>query len=185
MLFSMSMEKLFKKKSEGPPGPENPERDKKTVGLASVAWEAKFNKGYTDVRRIVEIRDRLVVEGAIEAHEANSLPEVRAAGERTLAASLHPDAIHHAAFNTGDFIAERNKWVEAGIFTADEANSLPKIRSIAQGDLFRTAAAINFDQNMLQEVQKHWIEAGILSEAEAGRLIQEGEAKRKEHVPGA
>jgi polyhydroxyalkanoate synthesis regulator phasin len=185
MLTSMSMEGVFKKRTESISRPSNPEEDKKARAFASIAWEAKFNRGYTDVVRLVEIRDRLVAEGTIEAREANSLPEVRAAGERSLAVTLQPDAIHHAAFNTERFIAERNRWVEAGIFTTEEANGLPRIRGIARDDLFGAAAAVNSDQNMLLEVKNRLVEVGILSQDEAEHLIQEGEAKRRAHVTGA
>jgi hypothetical protein len=83
-----------------------------------------------NILRYTQTRDALVSKGIVTTDQANHLPEVRAFTLQLLLMALHPEersdfAHFNPAFN---YWQMRGLLVDAGIITADEADSDPRIR---------------------------------------------------------
>jgi polyhydroxyalkanoate synthesis regulator phasin len=154
--------------------------------IEDIEWFLRSHERYIPIDGLIELRDKWVTRGAVTAAEVNALPAVRKAAERTLAKLLAQDAVHHAGFNTDDYAEIRDKWVTSGVVTVEDANHFPRIRDIAENDLFDAASAINSPTETVQSLKERWVAVGVLTEEEADRLIKEGRAERERylHSPG-
>jgi hypothetical protein len=140
------------------------------------------SESYVPIEELVELRDKLIAWGAITEQSANKLPGMKKAAEHALGRMLRQDAMHYAGFNTDDYAEIRDKWVAAGIVTVDEANHFPRVREIAEDDLFNAASAVNSHPDTIESLKKHWIDVGILTKKEADKLIAEGRAEREQYL---
>lgn len=168
--------------------PEFNERRLNQSGAALDAASEKIDgflrshEKYVPIDELVRLRDTWIAQGAITAEEANKLPGIKEAAEQAFAKVLHQDAVHHAGFNTEEYAKMREKWIAAGIVTAEEANSLPRIREIAEDDLFDAASAVNSLPDTIQALKTHWVEVGVITQAEADKLIAEGKRERERYL---
>jgi len=147
-----------------------------------IEWFLRSHERYVPIDELVDLRDKWVAQGAITVEEANKLPGIKQSAERAFVKVLHQDAVHHAGFNTQDYAKVRDKWIAAGIVTAEEANCFPLIREIAKDDLFDAASAVNVLADTVQALKTNWVEVGIITEAEADELIAEGKRERERYL---